>query len=78
MKVTEQKLWNGWTMAAHKDYRLYSNGNDYVLFDWDDDVVLGFMVHEHVVEVYKSSWHLKYSIDIRNKTITVKNEPDEE
>ena len=78
MKLTEQKLWTSWTLAAHKDFRLYSNGNDYVLFDWDDDVVFGFIVHEHTIEVYKSSWHLKYSIDIRHKTITVKNEPDEE
>ncbi|CAI9392085.1 hypothetical protein ACTQ5K_22085 [Niallia sp. Sow4_A1] len=68
----------GWNLIAHKDYKLFSNQNEYVLMDWDGDVVLCVAVQDHEIEVLRSNWNLHFKVNLAFKTIKVFNDPDEE
>lgn len=77
MEHNRHSLQNHWTLVMGGGCRLYSNENSYVVFDRDGDMLIGLTVQENIVEVSKSSWHLKYHLDIHRKEIVIFNEPDE-
>ncbi|PWW26852.1 hypothetical protein DFO73_10915 [Cytobacillus oceanisediminis] len=71
-------LLNGWTLIAHKAYKLFSNNNSYVLIDGDNEVIMQFTVVEQEFEVIQSNWNLNFKLIPGFKTIKVLNVPDEE
>lgn len=77
MEYNRHSLQNHWTLVMNNGCRLYSNENSYVIFDWDGDMLVELTVQENIVEVSKSSWHLKYYLDIHRKEIVILNEPDD-
>ncbi len=76
MEHNRHRLQNHWTLVMHDGCRLYANENNYIVLDWDGEMLLGLTVQENIVEVDRSSWHLKYHLDIHRKEIVILNEPD--
>ncbi|MBT2690842.1 hypothetical protein J7I93_22130 [Bacillus sp. ISL-47] len=72
------ELLNGWTLIAHKAYKLFSNNNSYVLIDGDNEVMMQFVVNDQEFEVIQSSWNLNFKVISAFKTIKVLNVPEEE
>lgn len=72
------QLLNGWTLIAHKSYKLFSNENSYVLIDQDTDVSMQFVVTEQELEILQSKYDLRFKIIPAFKTIKILNVPEEE
>ncbi|MGI2328248.1 hypothetical protein [Planococcus sp. YIM B11945] len=68
----------GWTLIAHKSFKLFSNDNAYVVIDEDSDVVMHFTVKESEFEVIRNNWGLTYKVIPGFKTIKFMNVPEEE
>lgn len=71
-------LVNGWTLIAHKTFKLYASENSYVLMDGVNDVMMQFTVTDQEFEVTSSSWNLNFKMIPAFKTVKVLNIPDEE
>ncbi|HAF0292587.1 TPA: hypothetical protein G9C53_004993 [Salmonella enterica subsp. enterica serovar Typhimurium var. 5-] len=71
-------LANGWTLIAHKLYKVYANENSYILIDNTNDVMMQFTVTDQEFEVTASSWNLNFKIIPAFKTVKVLNIPEEE
>ena len=78
MANKSHELANGWTIIAHKSYKLFSNNNSYVLIDEDNDVALQCAVSDQEFEVISSNWNLHFKMIPAFKTVKVLNVPDEE
>jgi len=78
MANKSHELLNGWTLIAHKSYKLFSNANSYVLLDHDNDVTMQFAVTEQDFEVISSNWNLNFKMIPAFKTVKILNVPDEE
>ncbi|ULT58707.1 hypothetical protein L1999_09335 [Neobacillus drentensis] len=72
-----QTLLNGWTLIAHKSYKLYSNENSYVLIDQDGVLSMQFTVTEQEFEIIHSEYDLRVKMIPAFKTIKVLNVPEE-
>jgi len=78
MANKSHELLNGWTLIAHRSYKLFSNGSSYVLLDHDNDVTMQFAVTEQDFEVVSSNWNLNFKMIPAFKTVKILNVPDEE
>jgi len=78
MANKSHELLNGWTLIAHRSYKLFSNANSYVLLDHDNDVTMQFAVTEQDFEVISSNWNLNFKMIPAFKTVKILNVPDEE
>lgn len=68
----------GWTLIAHKSFKLFSNDSGYVVLDQESDVVMHFIVKESEFEVINNNWGLNYKVITGFKTIKFMNIPEEE
>ncbi|MED4226996.1 hypothetical protein [Neobacillus cucumis] len=70
-------LLNGWTLIAHKSYKLYSNENSYVLIDQDGVLSMQFTATEQDFEIIHSEYDLRVKMIPAFKTIKILNVPEE-
>lgn len=76
-KLQKHTLSNGWTLYAHESSALFQRGaNEYILMDWEEDVIMKWTTKEDELLITKSSWDLTVSINTQSKTFTVYNEPE--
>ncbi|MBT2696128.1 hypothetical protein J7E79_01560 [Bacillus sp. ISL-40] len=71
------ELLYGWTLIAHKSYKLFSNENSYALIDQDNDVAMQFTATEQELEIIHSNYNLRFKVIPAFKTIKVLNVPEE-
>lgn len=77
METVFHELKDGWNLVAHINCKLYSNDNEYVLLDWDNDILIQFAINDDSFETTSSSWGLKLRFNYNSKTIYIDNEPEE-
>ncbi|MDR4945200.1 hypothetical protein [Neobacillus cucumis] len=77
MTNKSHELLYGWTLLAHKSYKLFSNDNSYVLLDQDNVVSIQFTATEQDFEIIQSEYDLRVKMIPAFKTIKVLNVPDE-
>jgi hypothetical protein len=78
MANKSHELLNGWTLIAHKSYKLFSNDNSYVLLDQHNVVSMQFSATEQELEIFQSDYDLRFKMIPAFKTIKVLTQPDEE
>lgn len=78
MNKRKSSLAFGWSIEAHKDCTLYSNGNQFLLLDWESDMVLRCIVDEKTIEFEHVSWNLRFKVDLQEKLIFISNDPEDE
>lgn len=78
MATKSHELASGWTLIAHRSYKLFSNENLYVLIDQDNDVAMQFAVRDQEFEVVSCNWGLNFKMIPAFKTIKVLNVPEED
>lgn len=78
METKSNELANGWTLVAHKDFKLYSNDNSYLLLDKENAVLIQFSVQDNEFEVAQGSYDLNFKLNIGLKTVKILTEPYDE
>lgn len=78
MATKSHGLKNGWTLIADKSFKLFSNANEYILVDYENDTVLQFAVTDSELEVVSANWGLRFKVILGFKTIKVMEVPEEE
>ena len=72
------ELNDNWDLKAHQDYKLFTsndNKNEYILIDYENTVLLQFIVQQESFEVAASSWDIRYKVT-RDREIFILTEPE--
>jgi len=74
------QLLYGWSLILHESCIVYSEHqsetNQFIILDWDKDVMLTFEVEEDIFKVFQSSWPIEYEVNAKKRVITIYHEPE--
>ena len=83
MNTQTHAISHGWTIMAHENISIYTklsgpNPNQIVLIDWDGDAFLKIFTDDFSIYLESDVYNLKHKINVKNKTLTIFHEPDED
>lgn len=71
MEIETIKLWNNWSLIIPKEFKCFSNGNEYVILDDTYVMIMIVIACAHAIKVFKPIHEASYEIDINNKSLTL-------